>query len=292
VALFAIERANFDVLEFSLICLGAFLALRGALMRAAAYLIFIFGGLLKFYPLALLILLVRERLGVAFAYGAAATAIVVSLAVYYWSSLIRLHEGFVGPAAWGDRFGGANLPFLALDYLRLPHGIGWLFYALLLALSLYAAFRVAKRLGPALPRDWQSPDLFLLALGSILIVGCFFCGPSNGYRATMLIFVVPGLMQLTSVRDRGARRLVGAALVLVFCCLWRQFFEYGLLNLGLLHVSQGGDFAFIVLRETVWWATISFLVAFIVLFVSQSPAWRDLMVLRARASAPRPAVLS
>jgi hypothetical protein len=291
--LFAIERANFDVFEFVLIAGGAFLAVRGAVPRFLSYVVFLLAGLLKFYPLVVLVLIARERLRLALAYGSAAVAIMIWFAVHYWNELIRLREGFLGPVPFGDRFGGATLPFGVVDLLRLPHAVGWFLYALLLGLMLYAAFRLARRLGPALPGDWQTIDHFLLALGSLLVVGCFVAGPSYGYRASLLVFVIPGLLALSaSVRDRGAHRILAAALVGVLCCLWRHFFESGLINLGLLDTHSLSGLVFLVLREAVWWATMSVLASFIVLFIAQSPAWRDLMALRERGPMSRAAGLS
>lgn len=285
--LFAIERANLDVFVFTLLTVAAFLSLRDAPARALSYIIAISAGLLKFYPFVALTLMARERLRAALAYGCLAAAVIGWFAVHYWRELIGLSGTYLGPAPLGGRFGAMELPFLTARFLGLPHGSRWLLYALLLAILAYVIMRLARRLGPALPLDWRSTDHFLLALGSIVVVGCFFAGLSNGYRASLLVFVIPGLLALkASVKDRGARRIVITTLVLTLCCLWQLFLERGLIDLITFAAIPYGGHIYVLLREIVWWVLMSVLASFVLLFVAQSSAWTDLLsLLKNRRSA-------
>jgi len=61
VTAFALERANLDLLIFLLVVSGALLLARTGPLRFVGHGLFLAGGLLKFYPLALLALLLRER---------------------------------------------------------------------------------------------------------------------------------------------------------------------------------------------------------------------------------------
>jgi hypothetical protein len=44
--------------------------------------------------------------------------------------------------------------------------------------------------------DWQRPEFYFLATGCLLVVGSFVAGTNVGYRSIMLLFVVPGLLDL------------------------------------------------------------------------------------------------
>ena len=106
---FAVERANVDLLMF-LLAVGAAFCLQGTLARRIlGYGLMLIGGLLKFYPLVLLALLLRERLRVLLVVGLVAAAIVVATAVVYLDELRRL-----GPAPSGSPFhfmwGARNIP--------------------------------------------------------------------------------------------------------------------------------------------------------------------------------------
>ena len=99
-------------------------------------------------------------------------------------------------------------------------------------------------------------------------------GMSHGYRASILLFVIPGLLELQRrVQVRGTRFIISCTLGAALWCLWRQFFESGLVNLGLLH-SNSFSLIFLVLLETVWWSLVSVLAAFVALYVLHSPLWR------------------
>ena len=64
VVMFALERANVDVLVFLLAMLAVALTRRSVPLRILGYAVALFAGMLKFYPITLLILAARERLRV------------------------------------------------------------------------------------------------------------------------------------------------------------------------------------------------------------------------------------
>ena len=59
---FALERANLDVMLFLLVLLTGYLAERRAFVRLLGYSIALTSALLKYYPIVVLIILYRERL--------------------------------------------------------------------------------------------------------------------------------------------------------------------------------------------------------------------------------------
>ena len=58
---YAVERANNDLIVFLLILSGGMLLTVRQPSRLCSYALFLVAGLLKYYPLALLVLLIRER---------------------------------------------------------------------------------------------------------------------------------------------------------------------------------------------------------------------------------------
>ena len=88
--LFAVERGNFDLLEFALIAAAGLLALRRGPTRFASYAIFLISGLLKFYPFVLLALSVRERPRVFAAIAALSAAAIFAFGGYYWVDLQKI----------------------------------------------------------------------------------------------------------------------------------------------------------------------------------------------------------
>ena len=69
VVMFALERANVDIIIFMFAMLAVTLTRRSAPLRMLGYAVALFAGMLKFYPITLLILAARERLGVFVAIG-------------------------------------------------------------------------------------------------------------------------------------------------------------------------------------------------------------------------------
>jgi hypothetical protein len=109
--LFALERGNFDLTEFVLIDAAGLFALRHRVTRFASYAIFLTSGLLKFYPLVLLALSIREQPRAFAAIAALSAAVLLAFCGYYWSDLQKfaaLQPPFI---FWGDTFTARQLPF-------------------------------------------------------------------------------------------------------------------------------------------------------------------------------------
>lgn len=275
---FAMERGNLDVLILVAIAAAALYATRGPTRRLVSYGCYLGLGLLKYYPLVLLGLAARERPRTAFACAAAAATIIGSLAAYYWRPFLRALRHLPPTTDFGDTFGVVILPYGTARLLQLPYEVGTVFLAILLVSAALLAFVLARRLtGEIVPSDWDRPNHMLLIVGAFLTVGCFLAGNNVGYRVLILLFVIPGMLDLRGrARDRGTRRILAGALAAVLLCCWRQFFESGLLNLGLLDVRGAGGLLFLILRETVWWSLITILAASIIVYVGHTPVWRAL----------------
>lgn len=196
---FALERANMDVLIFMAVLMAVPLLAGGVAMRGLAYAVFLAMGLLKFYPLVLLGLLVRERPPVALMFGLAALA-AAALAVLPLADEFRLalanilpHPAFTG--TFGARHLTQGLALLLPGQAMVALAAGVLVAVLATALTLrLATDRAVLMAADALPR--RHADLCLV--GAVLTLGCFLAGESVEYRAIFLVPPMPALLRMGS----------------------------------------------------------------------------------------------
>jgi hypothetical protein len=280
--LFAVERGTLDMLEFVLVAAASLFALRRGSARFASYAIFLIGGLLKFYPFVLLTLSARERPQTFAAIVALSAAAILAFAGYYWSDLQKIAQQLPTFVFWGDTFAARQLPFGIAKYYFLSPDIGVFLMLLLLAVFGYIAFRLATLLQPVVSEsDWERPEFYFLVGGCLLIVGCFLAGSNVAYRSVMLLFVVPGLLDLRSRIQSGTLyRILTATLWTVLFLLWKDFFRRGVEvifgpfdgreRVRLLRVDWS-HLGFFVFRELAWWSVVAVFMAFIGLFLWQCP---------------------
>jgi len=230
---FAIERANIDLLLFVITICGAWLWTGGPVRRCGAYSVFLFAGALKFYPLVLLLLALREsRRG--FFGVCAATLTVMGVMVLSWhDELISVMDAIPTVATFGFAIGADVLPDGIAEIARLAvHGDPAFFTTIE---RLRIASRVALTLGccglawwllavghlGVAVRGLAPPTQAPLLTGSAVLVGCFFAGSSIGYRAIYLLLVLPGLITLSSkMASRGARFIVTLAGLSSVLVMW------------------------------------------------------------------------
>jgi hypothetical protein len=261
VTAFAVERGNIDLLLFVMATAAGVLLLGPLRRRVAAYAMIVIAGLLKFYPLVLMVLTLRERPRVFLWVNGAATVVVLSMFLYFRAEVAKLDI----ESAWavGDFFGAHILPdriawmagpathprlsILArlLTFAALCLGTaGWFLH-----MVRWRDFRIALA---------QLPDrekIFLL-IGAALIAGCFFTGSSAGYRAIYLLFTLPGLLAMARMEgDTGVRRVAVQGCVLVVALTWVGF------------VTWHGPFRHYVpwlLSQIAWWQVAALFVAILI----------------------------
>lgn len=185
---FGIEQGNFDLLLFALTALALYLL--PTRVRGASYGIILLGFLLKFYPVALLPLALRESRRFVL------TLAGVSLAVAAW-----FYAGFHHDIATAAATIPSCMPFHAtFGAVDLPAGLHapWL-QAVLAVLALGAALV-----------SWQRvPDPPLeLAAAALLLSFCFFAAQNVAYREVYLLLALPGLW--------GQKRLTALVLLLMW----------------------------------------------------------------------------
>jgi hypothetical protein len=274
---FALERANPDLLLFLLVLATGVLAERRLLAaRLLGYGIALFAALLKYYPIVVLVAAFRERIAVL----AAVLLSAVCVGVVFWAvchgDLARGLPTIAAGPYTTDLFAAKNLPFLlgmiieeAAAPSRNAGAIGTAVAAALYTVLLGAALVICRRvfLMPGLAAAaaaLSGRERILLVIGNAVIAGCFFAGQSIGYRGIFLLLVLPGLLGLSRSAFRGLRVLsLGTAIVIVLL-MWGEA----------LRRALDGGFGFWLVRELGWWWSVSVMLALLADFLRESPVWR------------------
>jgi hypothetical protein len=277
IVVFALERANADLVLFMLALGTGLLAERGPTVRTIGYGVALLSALLKYYPIMVLVLLFRERVAV---FAAAALAAAGALAVFWAEYHVEIVRGWenipIGPYNT-DLFAAKNLPFLigtlvesAAAPSRFAAAVGWVVTGGLYGGLVGAALAICRRLSGfaalrAAIAELPDGERVLMVIGSAVIAGCFFAGQSIGYRGVFLLLVIPGLLALSRTAIRGLRALcLGSAIVIVLL-MWGEC----------LRQALDGGFGFWLLRELGWWWSVSVMLALVADFLRESPALRN-----------------
>lgn len=293
---YALERANNDVIIFLLMVSAGTLFAGSRRGRLAAYMIFLVGTLLKFYPLALLVLVVREFWRTALVIVAVFATAVLAMCWAYGQELTLVLQNLPKVSYYADSISAQNLPWGIVGILpaglALEDGLPAMAFVILLAFSTILVLKIFRLLDRVqdVTEGCEREKAYLL-IGAILLTGCFFAGENISYRGIFLLLTIPGFLRLRgSAVTRGARRMIGAALLAILGLLWEQR-----IGLALNHVLGGslgpGDpslaeglvgAVYWVCRELVWWALISFFVAIIMVEISRMPLVLNLALLSPR----------
>ena len=298
---FALERGNVDTLVFVFAIAGVLLWSRSFAARLAAYALFAFCGLMKFYPLALFILALRERrrdlIGIALAVG----AVLAAFLWFYAGELLAALRAVPGGSPFNSWIGAMILPAgiapdaasalgrLGFGDLRAP--LQKLIWAALAGGVLLVGTRLAIKGGVrAALEDMTLRDRGMLLAGAVLMGGCFAAANSNGYRAIMLILALPGLLTLSrALPGRVGRFCVGLGCVAAPFVMWAPGLKHGLIWVGLssgfdARASTAGMVHF-VLSELAWWWLMALLLSAVIGFVLN--AARELRGMEFGALSPR-----
>jgi hypothetical protein len=226
--MFAVERANMDLVIFSGLAAAALLWRRGSsVAQYAAVAVVLLMAVAKLYPaLALLAFLPAARRRVAAA-AVAALAVFVGYAV-----LTRADVATISAAATQGQYDSYGARILLG---RLYHGVVGNQWAgsrtVAQGLVLLATVLVAIMLWFVLRRRWSGlvrrqpmPDtaeLLAFRMGALVYVGTFVAGNSFDYRLVCLLLVLPGLLRWPA-GDGGSARptLPRVTLGVVVLMLW------------------------------------------------------------------------
>jgi hypothetical protein len=256
-------------------------------------------GLLKYYPLVLLMLIARERWQRALALALLAGSSILLLVFVYRGELAIALTNIPRISYFTDGFSAQNLPYGMLTVLWGENTRSPLAPVLLLVLSAAAlawAWRRVGLLGPS-DTDWTVWEMRLLAIASILLPACFFAGQNISYRGIFILLALPGLVQLRrSLDDPAIRRWMAQMIAVCLLIMWAEFFR------RLYNTAAGlpsPDFTNSPLavtlwvmiwigRELVWWWLIAGFMALAAWFVCGLTLTRE-FVAQLRRFRPAPA---
>lgn len=308
---YALERANMDVLMFVLIAVGGALAVRTPLLRLTGYAFITLAGFLKFYPLVLWMLFLREQWGRFLLLCAAGAALLAVFVLFFADELQKMVRNLPGGPAFTDWFGSHQLAMgagEAVSYLLIAAGWDSAFarslptdyvfgFKLLLGAMLVAALltgwlatRPALRAALA---DLPVAHATFLAIGAALMASCFAAGQNVAYRGIHFLFVLPGLLLLAGeAQQRSVRRLSAVSVLAILFVMW------GLTGQQLVALLLGGSgypagggtgiYVYWLMRELVWWWLFCVLLAVVLVFVTQSRVFRTRWRAGETATAPTP----
>jgi len=304
---FALERGNVDLIMFVLIALGGFLWARSFGLRLAGYALFGLAGFLKFYPLVLFLLFIRERV---FRFAALICIGFATLAAF----ILRYHADLRQAAAnmpvfseFTDAFGSHQLPRgleAVIPYFLRSAGLSWPFLTTIRAQALFAwdawatLTIAAIAFGLWLAAQTKMISAFsemdhgarcFLVIGSALMCFNFFACENDSYREIFLLFTIPGMLRLAAVP--GVGRTFGFTAAAIVFVMWGLTSQVAVARLsGGLAYPMGGSVPILTywfVRELVWWWIISILLCILFGFIAQSPVWRGVQELRQRRPARR-----
>jgi len=290
---YLLERANFDIIVFLLVLAGTLCLRHGRPARAGAYAIFLLATALKFYPVFLLAMIVRERRPAAVALFALAAILLAADLIYFHTETAGAIHIIPRIDPFKESFGAMDIPiglsllFSAPDsfagrallyYINPYHPYGpELITIIAVKLAAVLAGCLAASLSAGRYRAaTAAPDQAVLPFftaGAILIAGCFFGAENAGYRAIFLLLTMPCLCRMLEASSGAARaglRLLLSAIVLL---LWQAALYHSglwlmqtLFGTG-LYVFYG--IGFWAAKEFLWWwVVVQLLAILLVIFKS------------------------
>jgi hypothetical protein len=284
---FALERANPDILLFALLLMAGVLAECRLPLRLLGYSIALTAALVKYYPIMVLITVFRERPSW---FVTTAMAVAGALAVFWAIYHVEIARGLPtipqGPYNT-DLFAAKNLPFLLGEAVGNATGplveraFAGTVYATLVGFCMVICRRLlgSGELSTALA-SLNGLERITLVIGSAVIGGCFFAGQSIGYRGVFLLLVLPGLLAISHrPASRDLRALGLGTSVVIVMLMWGECLRlalYRALELPGVPAIVAGQLkvSFWLIRELGWWWTVTVMLTMLVDFLWGSPVLR------------------
>jgi hypothetical protein len=260
---YAVERGNNDLVIFVLAAGAASLVCRGPRWRLAGYALAFLAGLLKYYPMVLMALALRERPWRLVLLTVAATAGLLIFAGMEGHALTRALDLIPKGSYFSDMFGATTVPGGLTQLLHLHgHGRRDVQWALVLgAIGTGLWLGGGRRMQADLAALTEPERVFLFA-GALLVLGFYLTAQNIGYRAVELLLVLPGVSALWGAG--GRHRYYGASTLLVLILLWAEGWRHWLNLIFEEPVSSDPSPAQVAawaVREAAWWWVVTLLVA-------------------------------
>jgi hypothetical protein len=283
--IYALERANCDLVVFLLILAGFALDPAPRRWRLGCYAFYLTAGLLKYYPLVLLVLLARERRRDGLFIAGLSAAAVIFLVIRGHAELAKALANIPALSYFADSFSARNLPFGFVEvvfgpHLRIPAAL--LLLSIVLALAIARTRRTFHMLDAVAPH----PNLLetqRLLVGALLLTTCFLLGQNIDYRGIYFILVMPGLVRLCqSDRDPAIRRFLARMIAAVLFVAWEEPLRRAL---HMIAPTIAADWLrpriellFWIGRELVWWWLIAGLAAIVLTQLLRMPRVLEISV--------------
>lgn len=287
---YALERANIDIVVF-LLAVGAGVLYRRPRFHGVSYALCVIGACLKYYPLAGLILLMRER-GRRLLLPLAGVAAALAGFVLVYAGELRVALGNIPAAAsvYTDSFSARNLPAGIVDLLSWSPGAGRLAAAAIFLLLLYSAAGRARRLSRVLAAANDAapePEATCLFLGASLVLFCFLASENVGYRGILFLLVLPGLVTRRRAAAEAERRWLSAMIAAVLVVMWGEFLRRGMDGaMAAMAMPEWAmarlELLFWLGRELLWWWLAAGLAALVLDAVRRAPLTEDALALLQR----------
>jgi hypothetical protein len=259
---FALERGNNDLVLFELAAAAATLACRSRPVRLIGYAAAFLAGLLKYYPMMLMAIAVRERPLRLFRIALVSAAGLGLFVALCGHDLARALRSIPTGSYFGDMFGSVTFAGGLGTMLDLPQ---WTVGTLRAAMSL-AALTIGVRLSlrpnlVAAIRSLSEEERTFFLVGALLVLGCFFTAQNIGYRVIHLVLILPAL---TALGWSGRRRLFRMAAVVALALLWSEAWRAGRVG-GAAWLSRQSRELILgltwLVREAMWWWLVTVLIA-------------------------------
>ena len=270
-SIYAMERGNNDIVIFALVSVAAVLLTRQGAARRLGYGAVLLAGLLKYYPLGVMMVALRETPRRFLTIAAISLAITLLAIWVTWDDLIRVLKSIpVGPF-FTDMFGAKSTGLALVGIFHLPK---WVEPATRAVLSLGAlAVGLKIGLGPRLHADLvrlTERERSFLLVGSLMVCLCYFSAQNIGYRSINLILVLPALTALIELT--GARLYkwtTGAIIALLWVGAWRLYWEGGVMADADFFAPK--RYVALAVRDLLWWGVIPVLVGTLVALLRDGP---------------------
>jgi len=274
---FALDRANPDLLLYLILLPAVALLRHGTAARWLGYILIWLTVAVKYYPAVVLVLALRERRAMLAAVTLASALLALIYAAVYHVDAARMMA--LIPQGPPDvlLFGAKNLPiFLGREAGLLGLGpaialpVALLSQIFLVIACLRRALRWLRAPGfrAALAAVPDPPRLLFIGCCAIM-AGCFFAGQSIVYRGIFFMPVLAGLLHAANTCDDPpwAARMRRFATVIVLL-MWSEGIRVAIMALPLPGAAAPFLHAAIVIaRELAWWWVIAGLIAVVLDFV-------------------------
>jgi len=272
---YLLERGNNDAVIFALIVFGALLIIRGGWASAAGGALIVLAGLLKYYPMLACAAFLRQRFRTFIVLSVMTIVMVGAFLGGFGHQLIRAIALIPTGSYFGTLFGASTLPGGTLEILSGSASLIRPVEAVLLILAAILAFRLAR--STSLPVDIEQlspPRRLLLLMGALVILAFWLTAQNIGYRVSLLLLVLPGLLALSAAKPKA--RLYRVATMFTVMLMWSEGFIHTATNLAPLSATVNlNTWIFIgvwLILQVLWWTMAVTLLAVVIVELRRPPA--------------------